>query len=99
MGLGNSSRDIHVAIDRNKAFQAVVRAGQSCGSVTDQSAAMGTVTVKTRYGLQAIKLRVSVIPNGDGAVISISGFGDDVWGGGARKGTDKFLAALEANLR
>jgi hypothetical protein len=28
-------------------------------------------------------------------VVKVQGFADDIWGGGARKGIDKLIAALE----
>ena len=69
----------------------------SIGKVVEVSKLTASVTGKTRYGLQAVKLRVSVLPQGEASsTIQIQGFGDDIWGGGARKGTDKLLRALES---
>ncbi len=52
---------------------------------------------RCRYGLQSVKLRVSVVDTGRGSsLVKVQAFGDDIWGGGARKGTDKILKALES---
>ena len=95
MGVGESSREVHIATDRATAFNAAFRAAEAVGKVREWNETMGTLTVRTRYGLQAIKLRISVVPDDHGTRIVIGAFGDDIWGGGARKGTDKFLRALE----
>ncbi len=98
MPLGNAGREIFVTGDRSRAYAAVVAAGSAIGRVLEAQASTGTVTVRTRYGLQFVKLRVSVLPDGDGSRIVISGASDDVWGGGARKGADKLVAALNREL-
>ena len=98
MPLGNAEREIFVTAERSRAFAAVVAAGSAIGRVLDAEEPTGTVTVKTRYVLQSVKLRVSVLPEGDGSRIVISGASDDVWGGGARKGADKLVAALNHEL-
>lgn len=66
------------------------------GKVVEVSELTSTVTGRCRYGLQSIKLRAAVLDGADGkSLVQIQAFGDDVWGGGARKGTDKLIAALE----
>lgn len=98
MPLGNAEREIFVAGDRERAFAAVVAAGSAIGRVLDAQESTGTVTVRTRYVLQSVKLRVSILPDGDGSRVVISGASDDVWGGGARKGADKLVEALNGEL-
>lgn len=98
MPLGNAEREIFVSVDRERAFAAVVVAGEAIGRVLDAQESTGTVTIRTRYVLQSVKLRVSVLPDGDGSRIVIAGASDDVWGGGARKGADKLVAALNRQL-
>lgn len=98
MAIGESSRDVHLALDRMTAFNAVANAADAIGKILEENEVMGTLTVRTRYGLQAVKLRISVIPDAHGTLVSIGAFGDDIWGGGARKGTDKLLRALDAEL-
>lgn len=72
----------------------------TAGKLLESSDVTRTVTGRVRYGLQRIKLRVSVHDHGDGtSVLHVHAFGDDVWGGGARKGTDKLLQALNSVAR
>jgi hypothetical protein len=65
------------------------------GRVVESSDALHTITGKSRYGLQSIKLRVAVISHPEGSIVEIQAFGDDIWGGCARKGADKLLRALD----
>jgi len=98
MGLGESQREIHIARDRAAAYAAVIAAAAAVGKVREASEELGTVTLRTRYGLQSVRLRISVIPDEHGCRVAIGSFADDVWGGGARRGTDKFVRALEAEI-
>ena len=73
---------------------------RSIGKVVEISKQTLTITAKVRYGLQSVRLRVSVLSQGDDrSLIQVQGFGDDIWGGGARKGTDKLLRALERRAK
>ncbi len=93
--VGESSRSIHYQRPADVAFEDVKRAFSSIGSVLEASPLTRTVMGRTRYGLQAVRLRVSVHAVDDGTSrIDIQGFGDDIWGGGARKGADKLIRAL-----
>ena len=92
---GESTREIFLALDLEDAFSLIESAGASVGKVISSSKITGTLDIKTRYGLQGVKLRVSLVPHERGTSVSIGGFGDDIWGGGARKGTDKLLRAID----
>ena len=93
--VGESTREIFLALDLEDAFSLIESAGASIGKIISSSKITGTIEIKTRYGLQGVKLRVGLIPNERGTTVSIGGFGDDIWGGGARKGTDKLLKAID----
>ena len=61
------------------------------------SDATRTVTGRVRFGLQRVQPRVSVLDRGDGkSTLQGQTFADDVWGVGARTGSDELIAALEA---
>lgn len=51
---------------------------------------------KARYGLQAVKIKVAVVPGTTAgtSVLEIEAAGDDIWGVGERKVTERFLLAL-----
>jgi hypothetical protein len=95
MPLGSSDRDIHLPVEPEAAFDMVCSAAGEIGKVLDTQPGLKTLTVRTRYGLQIVKLRVGILPDTGGSRVQISGASDDVWGGGARKGTDKLLSVLE----
>lgn len=95
--VGESQREIEYPAPVGDAMDDVESALGSVGRLLESSRTLNTAVGKTRYGLQSVKLRISVVDTGRGtSLIKIGAFGDDVWGGGARKGTDKLLKALEA---
>jgi len=94
MPFGQSNNEIFLSTDIKSAFAMCQKAGDSIGSVLECNPLTNSLTVKTRYGLQSVKLRISLKPQEGGTLISFVGAGDDIWGGGARKGIDKFIAAL-----
>jgi hypothetical protein len=95
--VGESGRTVQYPKSAVETLADLQRAFSSIGKVSDVSKLTLSITGRTRYGLQAIKLRVSVISQGEHqSLVQIQGFGDDVWGGGARKGTDKLLRALDS---
>lgn len=98
MGIGEKSRELHLDLDQATAFNAVAKAADAIGKILEQNEAVGTLTVRTRYGLKKVKLHISVTPDANGSLVSISAFSDDLFGGGARRGTDKLLRALDAEL-
>ena len=93
---GESSRTIQYRKSADQALVDLVRAFNQIGSVESSGETTMTVTGKTRYGAQAVKLRVSVLERDEtSCLLEIHSFADDIWGGGARKGTDKLITALE----
>lgn len=93
--VGESGREVFLRLDNDAAFAVLETAGNQIGSILSSSKVTGTLEIKTRFGLQSVKLRVSLLPHEDGTKVLVGGFGDDVWGGGARKGGDKLLEAIE----
>jgi len=96
--VGESSRSVQYRRSFDNTMADVARAFGSVGKVLDSSATTGTISGRVRYGLQAVRLRVSVFEETpERCRIEIQGFGDDIWGGGARKGADKLIKALGAS--
>ena len=78
----------------------VAEAPTAIGKGVEVSRLTQTVTGKVRYGFQSVKLRVSVVDHGDSrSLVQIQPFSDDIWAGGARKGTDKFFAPWKPRPR
>lgn len=95
--VGESGRSVQYPRPALEALADLERAFSSIGKVVEISKLTMSLTGRTRYGLQSVKLQVSVLDQGTNqSLIQIQSFGDDIWGGGARKGTDKLLRALES---
>jgi hypothetical protein len=95
--VGESNRRIPYRRPVAQAIEDLKTAFAEAGSLLEVNESTQLVAGRVRYGLQAIRLRVTVFADGASAsVLEIQGFGDDIWGGGARKGTDKLLRTLEA---
>jgi hypothetical protein len=94
--VGESGRKINYRKSADQAFADLKAAFPRIGKLTEASPTTMTVTGTTRFGAQSVKLRISIIEvDSKSCLIEIQGFGDDVWGAAARKGTDKLLRALD----
>lgn len=89
-------RTIELAAAPAEAFEKMKGAVASVGKVEDANATTRTLVAKVRYGLNPVRLRISVLsgPLADTAIIEIGAKGQDVWGAAARKATDKVVAAI-----
>lgn len=94
MAVGSSETEVFLRVPIEEAFALAARAGAQCGKVIEEHPVTSSLVVRTRYGLQRIKLRVTLHPKDNGTTVQIRGAGDDIWGAGARKGSDKFIKAL-----
>lgn len=96
--VGEANRRVQYDVERAEAVAAVETAFGSIGKVLEVQPGTGTVIGRARYGLQSVKLRVSVLdgPRPGTSVLEITGASDDLWGAAARKGTEKLIAALPA---
>jgi ABC-type hemin transport system substrate-binding protein len=95
MGIGESSRNLFVEENIKKVFSVLEKAINNVGSVIEINKKTFSLIAKTRYGLQSVKVRISLVPENDGVIINFNGAGDDIWGGGARKGIDKIITEFE----
>jgi hypothetical protein len=94
--VGESERSIQYGKSAMETLAELHSAFDTIGKALQVSKTTLSITGRTRYGLQSVKLRVSVLSQGEHkSLVQIQGFGDDMWGGGARKGTDKLLQALD----
>jgi hypothetical protein len=93
--VGESGRTVQYAKSREQTMADLRRSFEAIGRVTEYSEVLGTVSGKCRYGLQSVKLRVSVVEETPSrCLVQVQGFADDIWGAGARAGTDKLLAEM-----
>ncbi len=93
--VGTSTRTVDYAKRAEEAFEDLQRAFSRIGRITESSPATLSLTGTTRYGLQRVKLRVSAHRrDSTSCTIEIGGAGDDIWGGAARKASDKLVRVL-----
>jgi hypothetical protein len=94
MGLGESANTITLATDQTSALRIVRAAAVEVGKITEDRPAVGRIVVKARFGLQAVKVRIQITSQEGVSLVTLSGFSDDVWGGGARKVMDRLVTAI-----
>ena len=91
-----NGRTVELQCDAPEAYGLAQRAMASIGKVEQASEVTGSLVGKARYGLNPVRLRVSVrtgsVPGT--AIIEVGGVGQDVWGAASRKIADRFVAAL-----
>jgi hypothetical protein len=91
-----TQRRIEIQAPPDVAFERLQAAFSSIGSVEETSSLTRTLTGKARYGLNPVRLRISVLSgfSGESAVLDIQGRGQDVWGVASRKVIDRLVDAL-----
>ncbi len=73
----------------------VAEAINRLGSVTEQNQSQQYVTGRIKFGLQSVKVRVSVVPAGPNQCrVVLQGSSDDVWGAGAKNATRRLMEML-----
>jgi hypothetical protein len=93
-----TTRQVELPLDPAAAWPMVLRAADSTGKVKESVEAAHYLTLKSRYGLEAVHLRVAVLsgPTPNTSILEIQGHGDDIWGVASRKVMDKLIGALSA---
>jgi hypothetical protein len=92
-----TERRIELQNPPDVAWQRLQEAFSSIGKVEEVSDGTRSLIGKARYGLNPVRLRISVLsgPTGDSAVLDIQGRGQDVWGVASRRVIDRLAAALD----
>lgn len=90
------SRRIELAVGPEEGFAKIQAAVASVGKLEDVNATTRSLVGKVRYGLNPVRVRISVIsgPSPGTSVVEIGSKGQDVWGAAARKGADKIVSAI-----
>lgn len=94
MGIGSKDRELDYGKSPEAAFNDLHRALRSIGKIEEADPEALFLRGTTRFGLQKVRLKMSVAPSDHGSTISIHALADDVWGKGAKKGIDKLIEAL-----
>ena len=90
-------RNVEVSVPPEQAFQKVLAAMASIGKVEESNPITRSLVGKARYGLNPVRLRITVLSGAQvgTAIIEIGGKGQDVWGAAPRKVIDKLLATIQ----
>jgi hypothetical protein len=85
------SRRVELAVGPDEGFRKIQAAVASVGKVEDANPTTRSLVGKVRYGLNPVRVRISVLsgPADGTSVVEIGGKGQDIWGAAARKATDK----------
>lgn len=85
----------HYAKPAPQAFSAAQKAVSAIGKVTSSNIGDYTINGKVRYGLQSVKLRVTIRPNGATSNVVAEAESDDLWNAGGKSVVNRFLEALD----
>lgn len=91
-----AARTIELQMSAAAAWDRLKVVAASMGKIEEVGEAARFISFKTRYGLNPVRLRVSVLsgPSDGTAVLDIQGRGQDVWGVASRKVIDRLCASF-----
>jgi hypothetical protein len=91
-----TTRTVEVQLPPRDAWERVKSAASSIGTVEEAHDATRFLVLKSRYGLNPVRLRVSVQtgPTAETALLDVQGRGQDIWGVASRKVIDRLCAAI-----
>jgi hypothetical protein len=91
-----TARTVEVQFPPAIAWDRLKTAAMSLGKIEEAQENSHFLILKARYGLNPVRLRVSVLsgPSAATSRLEIQGRGQDIWGVASRKVIDKLCAAL-----
>ena len=90
-----SANEVVVSCSLIDAFKHVSQAVESLGKVKKEDSQQQFIEGRIRYGLQSVKVRASLVEREEGKTnVVIQASSDDIWGGGARKATERLVETL-----
>jgi hypothetical protein len=96
MPLGRSEQEVPVDAAPAEAFSRAKSAVEATGKVTEEDQSAGFLRSSARYGLQKVRVKLTVVQAGHASAIHIRAQGDDVWAKGAKKVIERLTQAIEA---
>jgi hypothetical protein len=92
-----TQRRVELQLPPDVAWQRLQTAFASIGKVEEAADSTRSLIGKARYGLNPVRLRISVLSSHspEAAVLDIQGRGQDVWGVASRRVIDRLVAALD----
>lgn len=94
MGIGTRSRELTYDKEPEATFNDLRRALETVGKVQEADPESFFLRGSTRFGLQKVRLKISIARSDQGSTVSINALADDVWGMGAKKGIERLIRAL-----
>ena len=79
-----------------EAFSDAQKALSAIGRVTNSDPIRHTLQGKTRYGLQGVKLQITITHSDAGSTVCASANSDDVWDAGGKSAVKRFHDALKS---
>ena len=91
-----TTRRVEVQKAPDAAFQRLEEAASNIGKVEQANRDTRSLTLKARYGLNPVRLRVSVLSGSqpETSVLDIQARGQDILGVASRKVIDRLIAAV-----
>lgn len=91
-----SARTLELQMSPQAAWATLRSAASAIGKVEQANETPRYLVLKARYGLNPVRLRVSVLSGltEDTSVLDIQARGQDIWGSASRKIIDRLCAAL-----
>jgi hypothetical protein len=91
-----SNRTVELQLSPDVAWSQLKTAAATLGKVQEAHETARFLILRARYGLNPVRLRVSVLsgPSGDTSQLEIQGRGQDIWGVASRKVIDRLCAAF-----
>lgn len=93
--MGVATQDVRYSKTPMETFADIQEALSMIGKVENVDKASLTVEGTCRYGLQSVKLKMKITPQGETSITSISGFSDDVRAFGAKNCIKRLLEAMD----
>lgn len=79
----------------DETFTDVQEALSTIGEVKNADETTLTIAATGKYGLQRVRLKVKIAPQGKTSTVSISGFSEDIGAGGAKKVIGRLLDEMD----
>jgi hypothetical protein len=91
-----TTRTVELQLPPAEAWERLKSAASSIGKVEEAHEPSRFLILKSRYGLNPVRLRVSVLTGATPktALLDVQGRGQDIWGVGSRKVIDRLCTAI-----
>ena len=91
-----TNRTVELQLPPKAAWEQLIASADKLGKIQEVHDASRFLILKARYGLNPVRLRISVLsgPTDQSSRLDIQGRGQDVWGVASRKVIDRLCASF-----